>query len=223
MSEGAILVVTGMAFEAAIAAGAGVEVFYRSGAGGFETALAERLRRPCAGVISFGVAGGLAPGLKPGDIVVPAAVVDHATTYATDVRWSTALRAALTHAFDGVLAASDVAVTGVAGKAAVHARGGALAVDMESHMAARQALAVGVPFAACRIVIDPFDRAVPSAALVALDENGRTNIPALLGELLRHPGQIPELMRLGRDASVAKQAMRAARAALGSSYAFPQN
>lgn len=223
MSAGNILVVTGMAFEAAIAAGANVEVFYRSGAGGFEAALAERLRSPCAGVISFGVAGGLAIGLQPGDIVVPAGVVDDAATYSTDVRWSSALRAALPGAFDGVLAASDLPVTGVAGKAALHARGGALAVDMESHMAARQALAAGAPFAACRVVIDPFDRAVPSAALVALDENGRTDIPALLGELLRHPGQIPELMRLGRDASVAKKAMRAARAALGSSYAYSQN
>lgn len=223
MSDRSILVVTGMAFEAAIAAGPGVEVFYRSGAGGFEAALAERLRRPCAGVISFGVAGGLAAPLKPGDIVVPGSVVDGATAYSTDRDWSAALVAALPGAFEGVLAASDVAVTGVAGKAELHARSAALAVDMESHMAARQALAAGVPFAVCRIVIDPHDRAVPSAALVALDEDGRTNIPALLGELLRHPGQIPELMRLGRDAAVAKKAMRAARAALGSSCAFPKN
>lgn len=213
-----VVVVTGMAFEAAIAAGHGIDVVYRSGAGGFEAALAERLDRPCAGIISFGVAGGLDAALAPGAVIVASGVVAGSFMYSTDAAWSAALLAALPGALAGVLAASDAPVTGLAGKAALHASTGALAVDMESHIAARQAQARGLPFAACRIVLDPADRAVPSAALVALGEDGRTDLPALLGELLRHPGQLPALLRLGCDAATARAAMRAARRAMGADY-----
>lgn len=215
-----VLVVTGMAFEAAIAAASGADVVYRSaaGAGAFEAALAERLRRPCAGILSFGVAGGLDAALAPGAVIIASRVIAGADAYATDIAWSAALRAGLPGSLSGVLAASDIAVTGLAGKAALRQACAALAVDMESHIAARQAQVHGLPFAACRIVLDPADRAVPSAALVALGEDGRTDLAALLGELLRHPGQLPALLRLGRDASVARGAMRKARKALGEDY-----
>ncbi|MFW2474193.1 hypothetical protein ACN4GJ_27630, partial [Burkholderia pseudomallei] len=59
-----VIAVAGMAFEARIARGAGVEAVYAARADRLERALAEAARaHGCAGIVSFGTAGGLAPDL----------------------------------------------------------------------------------------------------------------------------------------------------------------
>jgi len=218
-----VVVVTGMAFEARIAAGVGVEVLYGLRASALEQALAERLGSSCAGVISFGVAGGLDTALAPGSVVVAERITDGETGFATDAAWSAALLAALPQAVTGALAGVNTAVTAVADKQALHRTSGALAVDMESHIAARTALAGGVPYAACRIVIDPAGRAVPSAALAGMGVDGRTDIAALLRVLAGQPRQLAGLLQLARDAACARAALRAARRALGERFAMPEH
>ncbi|MCW3478597.1 phosphorylase [Neisseriaceae bacterium JH1-16] len=216
------MVVTGMAFEARIAAGSGVEVLYGLRGGALEHALAERLRTPCEGVISFGVAGGLDLALVPGSVVVPRLIDNGTDGFDTDPAWSAALRAALPWAVDGILAGVDAAVVSVADKQALHRTSGALAVDMESHIAARQAQAAGVPFAACRVVIDPAMRTVPPAALAAMGSDGRTDFVALLRTLAEQPRQLIDLLQLARDAGIARAALRTARDAMGEYFAKPE-
>ena len=223
MSTASVVVVTGMAFEARIAAGPGVEVVYGLRAGALEDALAARLRTPCAGVISFGVAGGLDAGLPPGSVVVAQRIVAGKNSFATDPAWGAALSAALPLAVSGTLAAGDAAVVSVADKQALHRTSGALAVDMESHVAARVALAAGVPFAACRVVIDPATRAVPSAAVAGMGSDGSTDLLALLRILARQPWQLAGLLHLARDASTARAALRITRKALMQRFALPQS
>ncbi|MBV8972117.1 MAG: hypothetical protein JO290_07480, partial [Sphingomonadaceae bacterium] len=88
-----LLVVCGLKAEAAIAAGPGVRVIV---GGGLSDALHARLAaalgegRPDA-VLSFGVAGALAPGLSRGEMVVAEAVVHPKGAFDTDPPWREAL------------------------------------------------------------------------------------------------------------------------------------
>ena len=90
-----------------------------------------------------------------------------------------------------------------ADKQALAAATGALAVDMESHIAARLAAAHGLPFAALRVICDPAARAIPPAAIAGMREDGGTDLGAILRALLRGPGQLPAMIRLAGDARTA--------------------
>jgi len=225
-----IVVLTGMALEADIAAGRGArgasaaaaaDLLFGLRGDALANALAERLRRPCGGVISFGMAGGLAPELPAGALIIPVGIVTHTGVLPCDAAWTAVLQAALPQAVGGLLAGVDAPLASVAGKGALQSASGAVAADMESHIGARVARHAGVPFAACRVIVDPAGRAVPSAALAGFGADGDTALGPLLRELLRHPGQLPALMRLAGDASRARAALRTARAVLGERFGAP--
>jgi hopanoid-associated phosphorylase len=215
-----VVVVTGMAFEAAIAGSAGVEVLWGAHGAKLERLLADRLRFPCDGVISFGVAGGLDASLAPGAVVVAEHIVDGGNRFDTDPAWGAALREALPWGIGGTVAGVDAALTSVADKQALQCASGALAVDMESHLAARLAEGAHLPFIACRVVLDPAGRTVPPAALAAMGADGRTRLAGLLTSLARDPGQLAGLVRLAHDAALARAALRTARALLGARFSL---
>ncbi|WP_454712942.1 phosphorylase [Cupriavidus nantongensis] len=210
-----VLVVTGMAFEARIAAGPHCRVVHGLRGVALEQQVSAMASRQCMGILSFGVAGGLDPTLAPGDVVLADAVGAPGEHYDTDMTWTRAMHAALPHARIGTAAGADQPVLSVAAKAALHRGTGALCVDMESHLAARMAAACRLPFAACRVVIDPAARAVPAAAAAGMGEQGKTDVGAVLLGLLRAPGDLPALLRVASDAAAARGALRAARLALG--------
>ncbi|MCP1549312.1 hopanoid-associated phosphorylase [Methylorubrum zatmanii] len=215
---GAVLAVAGLAREARIAAGPGVETIQ---AGGNPERLRAALDRRSPGdlraVVSFGIAGGLDPALRPGDIVV-GTHLDADQRFPADPELARRLSERLTgspRVVAGGLVGSAVAVMTVADKAALHARTGALAVDMESHVAAAYAARHALPFAAVRVVCDPAGRALPAFAASALTPEGEPDIRAVLGALLRGQARIGELIRLGRDSSAAFAALARCRARLG--------
>lgn len=216
-----VLCVSGMDFESRIAAGPGVETLYGHRDAALARVLDERLARGYAGVISFGVAGGLDPTLPPGTVIVATGVRCGQMSYNTTSYWTAALRRALPQAVSGLLAGSDTAVTAVADKSALHALHGALAVDMESHIVAHAAHQHSIPFAALRVVIDPADRPVPPLAVAGMAADGSTDVGAIVIGLLKAPHQIGGLLRLGRDASAAKKALANARRAAGTGFALP--
>lgn len=121
----------------------------------------------------------------------------------------------------GVEAAVAAPLTGAADKAALHqSSGGALAVDMESHLAAAAAAARGLPFAVCRAVVDPAWRSLPKAAMAGLRDDGSTAVLPILRELARDPLQLGGLLRVAADAGAARKALTAARRVLSASGAF---
>ncbi|CAB3678669.1 phosphorylase [Trinickia soli] len=215
-----LVVVTGMAFEARIARGPGVEVVYAARADRLEHALRQALARGASGVMSFGTAGGLAPGLSPGTLIVADAIEGPSGRASTDRAWAeriaSALRAALpaTPIERGVLAAVAAPVITREQKEALHRTTGALAVDMESHIAAAHAGALGLPFAVCRAIVDPAWRTLPPAATAGLRDDGTTALAPILRELAGAPAQLPELIRLAFDARAARSSLVAGRAAL---------
>ena len=218
-----ILVVTGLLGEARIAAGAGVRTV--SG-GGRTPLLVERIEAALAdgsvrAVLSFGVAGALLAGLPVGEVLVAAVVRDGRARLYADPAW-TARLAALTGARPADLAGVDEAAATHDAKAALRLRTGAVAVDMESHAAARAAAARGLPFAALRVVSDLASDSLPPAAVAGMRADGGTDVPAVLRGLARDPRQLPALVRTARDAAAALRALRHARKAAGAGFGFTE-
>jgi hopanoid-associated phosphorylase len=223
-----VLVVCGLAFETAIAAGPGVIAVRGPGparvAAGIE-ALASRSHgaHPAwAGILSFGCAGALDPALRAGDCVVASCVASGPDTLAADPGWMQALAAHLPQARCGPLAGLDAPLASRAAKAQLWQAGGALAVDMESHAAALAARRLGLPFAAVRVVLDPAWRSLPPCALKGMREDGGTDLAALLRALARAPGQLGPLVLLALDAWRARRSLRQVRAQLGTHLAPPR-
>ncbi|KVA50627.1 hypothetical protein WK90_24810 [Burkholderia cepacia] len=212
-----VIAVTGMAFEARIARGDGVEAVFAARADRLERALTEATARGCAGIVSFGTAGGLAPDLAPGALVIANAIDGPFGRVETDTRWSTRLVAALhdtpvwARVTRGTIAAVGAPVVGEQEKTALHRAKGALAVDMESHIAAAFAAARGVPFAVCRAIVDPAWRTLPSAATAGLRDDGSTAILPILRELLKQPSQLGPLLQVAGDARAARTTLIQAR------------
>jgi adenosylhomocysteine nucleosidase len=220
MSSGAtVIAVTSLALEARIASGPGVSVIC-SQAPQLVACLEAAIDR-ALGIISFGVAGGLAPDLEPGDWVIATAVRTERTRYPTDQRWTRRLLHALPGAIAAEMIGADCAVAHAAKKRQLHARTGAAAVDMESHLAAQVAAAYRVPFAVCRTIIDPAHRDLPPAAVAGLRNDGTPDVLAISRSVLRRPDQIPALARVAIDAWSARKALLRGRPLLGPGFGCP--
>jgi adenosylhomocysteine nucleosidase len=211
-----VLIVTGLVQEARIAAGPGMTVICSSSDPQQLRALLTVFDpTTIRGVISFGVAGGLDPTLKSGDVVVATEVM------AGDARWLAGLafnedviasvalggrrivRGRLAGA-EQVLAASHV-------KAALHSETGAAAVDMESHIAAAYAAEAGLPFAALRVISDPAGRALPQLAMSAIKPNGDIDLRKVLRGIVRNPLMLLDLVSTGIDFNRALRSLRGCR------------
>jgi adenosylhomocysteine nucleosidase len=223
--------VTGLAFEARIVAGAGVTVVCGGGQIQFRRSLEAAIRKGCHGVLSFGIAGGLAPHLKPGACIIARSIIAENARYTSDIAWSQSLiekmqsRAsrfdALQDVSFGDIAGSDVPIASTHAKRKLHEKTGAVAVDMESHVAARIAVEHRVPFAAFRVVTDPSHRALPPAALVATNIDGGVDFQAIVRSLVRHPKQVPTLFHLALDSWAARRALIPSRRLLGPNLGLP--
>jgi hypothetical protein len=162
-------------------------------------------------LVSWGSAGGLAPALAAGDLILPETVVDEqGGCWEADPVW----RARLLRRTNGripVNGGRQLCVATVAGtpeaKAELHERFQAVAVDMESAGLAEVALDHGVPWIAVKVVVDTADEAVPAVLAGVSDPLGRLRPAALLGLALR-PWVWPALSRLGSANWAAGRSMK---------------
>ena len=211
-----VLIVTGLVQEARIAAGPGMMVICSSSDPRQLRALLATLDSSTfRGVISFGVAGGLDPSLKSGDVVVATEVL------AGDTRWLAALPLNEQVIASVALGRRRVVRGGLAGverviaakicKAALRSETGAAAVDMESHIAAAYATAAGLPFAALRVISDPASRALPALAMSAIKSNGDIDLRKVLRGVARNPMTLRALVSTGIDFNRALRSLRGCR------------
>ena len=172
-------------------------------------------------LVSFGVAGGLAPELRSGTLFCPSHVRDeHGRDYLLDPAWRAALMqrlgpTTLACMEQGSLLSLPAPLLNAADKALMHDRHHALAVDMESAAIAAVASEYHLPFLVLRAVVDERDDAVPGELHGSVDAWGRPRTAQLLRALLRHPGLLAQLPVLARRMNQATRALRAAASAAG--------
>ncbi len=166
-------------------------------------------------LMSFGLAGGLAPGTVPGDLLCATEVLDaDGGKWPTNEMWRQSLSTALASDADAPLFCSPEPIASVEMKARLHLESGATAVDMESAAVAAGAADASLPFVALRVIVDPASRAIPESALRGLGPNGEQRPLAVLTALLTRPGDLAGLIRLGRDTAHGMRRLRRV-AALG--------
>jgi adenosylhomocysteine nucleosidase len=213
-----VTAVVGLAFEARIAAGPGIRVICSGNGRNLPTLLAKL--KDCRGLISFGVAGGLSPDLRPGTCVVGSAIVSGTKRFVTHRGWSQSVLETIPDAVHGEIAGVSAPVAHPDDKRALHLDTGAIAVDMESHIVASAAAERGIPMAAIRVITDPAHRTLPKTALAAMRQNGTIDIISVISSVVKHPFELPALLRIARDAAAARTALRHGRRVLGSSLGF---
>jgi hopanoid-associated phosphorylase len=210
-----VIAFVGLDFEARIAAAPGVQVVCRTAGKELEEIADTAVRQGYRGLISFGVAGGLASHLRAGDWVVASSIREAQTVRATDAVWSRKLLGLIDGAIHAPILGVDSPVAEPAKKRELYRTTGAAVVDMESHVVARVADQHKLAFAALRVVVDPAHRTVPPASLINMRPDGRPNVPAMLRNIAARPSQLSRLARIAVDAFAARAAMNRVRRDIG--------
>lgn len=221
-----VLMVTGLAKEMRLAEGPGLVAVASGGdTHRLRRQLAERKAAGCRAVLSFGIAGGLDPGLSAGDVVVATGIVANGQRWSAHSALADQLAATL---FSGGITSKRADIAGVdaplltvADKAALRIATGAAAVDMESHVACEFATRHGLVFAALRIICDPAARTLPLMVANALKPDGGVDLFAVLADVLRRPAQLAALPRLANEARTSFRALGRCRDLLGIGRGFP--
>ena len=211
-----VLIVTGLVQEARIAAGPGMIVICSSSDPQQLRALLTVFDpSTIRGVISFGVAGGLDPTLKSGDVVVATEVLAGDTRWLAGLPLNEQMIASVAlgrrRVVRGCLAGVEKVVAARSVKAALRSATGAAAVDMESHIAAAYAAEAGLPFAALRVIADPASRALPALAVAAIKPNGDIDVRTVLRGVARNPLTLRSLVSTGIDFNRALRSLRGCR------------
>lgn len=188
-----VIAVTGTLREGDLVKGLGVTVV----AGGSDP---ERLRAQlaemaphAAGIISFGMAGAIDRHMKLGDMIIGSRLIG-GFTGDCDEGWVKALRTMIPTAKVGAMHADGRFFADHRSKNERAGRSAALAVDMESHLAAQAAADAGIPFAILRSISDLSEVNLPPAIALAMKPDGGVNYGAVIGSILKQPGQLPNLM-----------------------------
>jgi len=209
---GPVLVVTGLAREAAALSADVVPLVSGADADALRRALTDNAKAPFSAVVSFGLAGGLDPSLSSGTMIVGSGVVAESERF----ECAPALVEVLVEGFSGagartrhgLVAGVEAPVMTAAAKAQLFRETGALAVDMESHLAAAFAKQRGLPFAVARVISDPARRALPPLAAKAVRPDGSIDVGLVLGEIAHEPRQLAGLITAGLDSGAAFGALR---------------
>ena len=185
-----------------------------SGAGPINAEVAAELliTRGAGRLISWGCAAALSPSLKSGDLVLPDKLIDAGNSEMTvNVDWYSHTKNRLAKfvvVHSGALAESISIVSSSMDKKQLHSITGAIALDMESIAIAKVARQHTLPFIAIRAIVDPVTMSLPLAIDYSLNDDGNIVLWKLLLFLIRHPSELPGLIKLGLHFNTAKKTLK---------------
>lgn len=216
-----VIVATGFTREARTIIDTGVVAITGGGvAASLEKALTAAVASGASGIISYGLTGGLADGLRIGDWIIADRLAG-AIEVETDPAWRRSLEKRLPKARVGAFFADGRMIDTVAEKRALGARHAALAVDMESHVAAKVAQAHGLPFAIVRIVSDEVGHLLPHAITVSMRPDGGLHTTAMVKSLAANPRQIGDVTKTMANFARGFAGLKAGAKLLHPRMAFP--
>ncbi|HEX4111260.1 MAG TPA: nucleoside phosphorylase [Stellaceae bacterium] len=216
-------VVAGLEAEAKIARRAGLRTIVACGSKERRaTSIAQAIADGATGLISFGIAGGLDPRLKPGTVLLPQVVHTEAgEAFVADAAWRHRMLAHVPDAVAGAIYGAEAVVARVSEKKSLFDRTQAVAVDLESAAVARAAARAGIPFIVLRTVADPAHRTLPQAAVFGLTGEGRVAYGLVFGHLARRPHQFPSLLFIAIETRRALTAIYAIAQPVDGFHALP--
>ena len=166
-------------------------------------------------LISWGCAGALANQIESGDLVLADKLLDTegnlTLSAGISMDWHTITFQHLSHhltVHTGLLVESAQIVSTSTDKQSLHHQTGALAVDMESIAVAKIASKHNHPYLVIRSIVDPVSLDLPLAISNALNSQGDVVMHLLLLYILRHPSEIPALIKLGRHFNAATKTLK---------------
>jgi adenosylhomocysteine nucleosidase len=190
-----------------------------SGVGPIRAEAASRwlIAQGATALLLLGVAGGLHPELRPGDLVVADAAIEADEEGAGCLipadrdqalqTYAALVIVGLTPRLGRILTVSRPIRTPAA-KAALFKRYGALTVDMESGAVLRTARAAGLPCRILRAVCDPADRCLPEAIAQGVAASGRRRPMAILWNLLADPALLLPLWQTDKEMRSALKSLK---------------
>ena len=172
---------------------------------------------PPGALLSLGYAGGLAPALLSGDLVVsrrihttgPEAPLDPDPDLASAAVEAARTLAAPARCFlaESVTVPREVRTPDQ--KALLAESTGASIATMEDYWIADAAARWCVPFVSVRAVLDPAGEALPASVAGVPDSGLPGQLAAVLRGLLRHPWELPGVMKLAKQERVARSILTA--------------
>lgn len=207
-----ILLTCGFIVEARTATSSDIHAVPGGGDAVYLAAELDRLAPRAAAIVSWGLTGALRDDLRIGDWVIGTGV-SGGFEHDCDAGWAERAAAALPGAHRGRFHADGLLADAPA-KRALGQRG-AMAVDMESHIAAQVAAAHNLPFAILRVVSDRVDDEMPPAVLVSMGPRGKTAYARVAAALARQPAQVPAFAAFARHSMMCLKVLREGRARLG--------
>jgi adenosylhomocysteine nucleosidase len=178
--------------------------------------------KDCGGILSYGLCGGLAPGLAIGQNIIGDLLKTPHGDYMPDASWRKRLFAR-TKAYEHVWWSSDAFNTAddPAQRAQLFAQTGAWVIDDESMAVAEFAKARNIPFALMRTVSDGANDTIPAAARDALRADGSTDVWAVMESVLGNLGQLPDLEKMANYLSISLGTLYTAGLQVGPTFQAP--
>jgi len=181
-------------------------------------------------LISWGCAAALSPEFKPGDLLLPESLLTEDRRILNgDPGWIAQVRHNLSAEIqvkNGKLTESRRIVSKSKDKQIIHAKTGAVALDMESCAIAETANQANIRCLVIRTIADPVTMNLPEAVSCALNSDGEIALTKLLQHILFHPHEIPNLIRLGLHFSAAKKTLKSVSKSLdkitATEYRYPK-
>jgi adenosylhomocysteine nucleosidase len=153
--------------------------------------------------ISSGLAGGLRPEYRAGQLVAARTVISEQGRAGDAGGMLDSSDALISFASEcgATVVGRFLTTLRVVGRAdeKKHLAASADVVEMESFGVLSAAQEKGIPAVAIRVIGDTADEDFPLDMNEVLTDEGRVSIPRVLGQVARNPSSLPGLMRLGQD------------------------
>lgn len=171
------------------------------------------VQQGCSKLLSFGIAGGLTPKLRVGDVVFSNHVVttlDESYGKRPTAKKVDGLSLGGAKPLQMTVCGVDEIVFNPTDKARLHQLTRAAIADMESHGVARAAKEAGIPFFVLRSVSDAVGDHLPEFVANGVNEDGTPNLKPILMALLKNPFRLGALLKLKGNTDTALAALQSA-------------